>query len=231
MWQVTALTLFPDMFPGPLGYSLAGRALEEKLWSLDAVDIRKFGKGKHADVDDKPFGGGAGMVMRPDVLGDAVDSLKNVNKIIYMSPRGQVLNQAKTQEFLSYEHVAIICGRYEGIDQRVLDHYEVEEVSIGDYILSGGEIAALTMIDACVRQISGVLGNALTLKEESFGVGDQCDLLEYPLYTRPAEWEDKKVPSILLSGNHGEVDRWRLQQSEAITKERRPDLWARYQKD
>ncbi len=233
MWNVTVCTLFPEMFPGPLGQSLAGKALQENIWSLNTVDIRNFATDKHATVDDRPFGGGAGMVMRPDVLGDALDSLltntPSPPKLLYMSPRGSLFTQEKSQELLAQEHIAILCGRYEGIDQRILDHYPIEEISIGDYILSGGEIAAITVIDTCVRQLSGVIGNDSAVVEESFGHGAFSGLLEYPQYTRPAEWRNHKVPQALLSGNHAEIEAWRKAQAEEITKNRREDMWQRYQ--
>ncbi len=229
MFNVTILTLFPEMFPGPLGYSLAGKALEGGLWSLNSVNIRNFATDKHKTVDDTPYGGGAGMVMRPDVLGSAIDSMLSTQpsvppKLLYMSPRGKILTQAKTRELIQGENIVIICGRYEGVDQRVIDECDIEEVSVGDFILSGGEIAAFTVIDACVRQLDGVLNNPLTLSEESFGVGKYGNLLEYPLYTRPAEWRGRGVPDVLLSGNHAEIDKWRYKKSLEITRERRKDL-------
>jgi len=238
MFNVNILTLFPEMFPGTLGQSIAGKALEKGLWSLNVTNIRDFAKDKHNTVDDSPYGGGAGMVMRADVLGDAIDSLNNKPstknqkpKLIYMSPRGKMLTQKKTEELLVHENLAIICGRYEGIDQRVIDNYDVEEISVGDFVLSGGEIAAFLLIDACIRQIDGVLSNPKTLEEESFGEGKYKNLLEYPLYTRPEIWRGSKVPSVLLSGNHKNIEDWRLKKSEEITENRRPDLWERYNKD
>lgn len=227
IFKVTVLTLFPDMFPGPLQDSIIGAALKDKKWSLSAVNIRDFAHGKHKDVDDKTFGGGAGMVMRPDVLSAAIDSVwDKKSPLIYMSPRGKPLNQTKVEELSNEKQLFIICGRYEGIDERVIEEYGIEEISIGDYVLSGGEIPALVLIDACVRQISGVIGNAAALEEESFSNG----LLEYPHYTRPAEWRGKEVPEVLLSGNHGEVEKWRKKQSEAVTEARRPDLWKGFKK-
>lgn len=224
-WQVTLLTIFPEMFPGPLKDSIAGNALEEGKWGLSTVNIRDFAKDKHKTVDDKPFGGGAGMVMRPDVLGEAIDSIKgNVGKLIYMSPRGKPLKQEKVDELTEESHIGILCGRYEGIDQRVIEEYDIEEVSIGDYVLSGGEIPALVLIDACVRKLSGVIGNAATLDEESFASG----LLEYPHYTRPAEWRKREVPDVLVSGDHSKIEKWRTCKSERLTKERRKDLWDKY---
>jgi len=219
------LTLFPDMFPGFAGLSLAGRALDEKKWSYTAIQIRDHAKDKHKTVDDTPFGGGAGMVMRADVIENALLSLSNPGRKIYMSPRGKVLNQALAVELTKESALTILCGRYEGVDQRVLDAHGFEEISIGDYVLSGGEPAALILMDACIRLINGVMGNVETVSEESFEGG----LLEYPHYTRPASWIDangteRSVPEVLTSGNHGKVAAWRHEQSEAITKERRPDL-------
>lgn len=219
------LTLFPDMFPGFVGQSIAGRALEDKKWSYTCVNIREHAKDKHKTVDDTPFGGGAGMVMRADVIENALLSLPNPGRKIYMSPRGRVLNQALVQELAATEAVTILCGRYEGVDQRVLDAHGFEEVSIGDYVLSGGEPAALIMMDACIRLLDGVMGNTETVSEESFSNG----LLEYPHYTRPAEWTDasgtvRAVPDVLTSGNHGKVAQWRHAEAKKITAERRPDL-------
>lgn len=219
------LTLFPEMFPGMLGQSLAGRALEDKKWSYTAVNIREFAKDKHSTVDDSPFGGGAGMVMRPDVIENALLSLPNPGRVLYMSPRGRVLDQTFVQELSALPAVTILCGRYEGVDQRVLDAHNLEEVSIGDYVLSGGEPAAMILMDACIRLLDGVMGNAETVSEESFSAG----LLEYPHYTRPAEWTDAHgkthtVPDVLRGGNHGEVAKWRKSQALALTTAKRPDL-------
>lgn len=225
MWQVNLLTLFPEMFPGMLGHSLAGRALEDKRWAYRAVNIRDFAADKHKTVDDTPFGGGAGMVMRPDVIEAAFLSLPAPGRKIYMSPRGKVLDQKLVQELAAEPVLTILCGRYEGVDQRVLDAHDFEEVSIGDYVLSGGEPAAMILMDACIRLLPGVMGNAETAGEESFSSG----LLEYPHYTRPAEWvaADGRiftVPDILRSGDHGKVKEWRREQSLALTRQRRPDL-------
>lgn len=219
------LTLFPDMFPGFAGMSLAGRALEDRKWSYKTIQIRDHAKDKHKTVDDTPFGGGAGMVMRADVIENALLSIQNPGKLIYMSPRGKVLNQQMVREFTALPAMTILCGRYEGVDQRVLDAHDFEEVSIGDYVLSGGEPAALILMDACIRLLDGVMGNAETVSEESFEGG----FLEYPHYTRPAEWTDangqlRAVPDVLTSGNHGKVAQWRKEQAIAITKARRPDL-------
>lgn len=234
MLHVSVLTLFPEMFPGPLGSSLAGKSINDK-WQLDVINIRDFAKDKHATVDDTPYGGGAGMLMRPDVIADAIDSVtinhqtSTINqKLIYMSPRGRVLTQPLVDELLTYDKIVILCGRYEGVDERVLEEYDIEEVSIGDFVLSGGEIAAMALIDACVRQVFGVLGNQETFSEESFARGKFENLLEYPHYTRPAEWKGRKVPEVLLSGNHGEINKWRLAMAEKMTKTRRPDLWDKY---
>lgn len=224
-WHINLLTLFPDMFPGSLGQSLAGRALERGDWSYRAVQIRDFAEDKHQTVDDTPFGGGAGMVMRADVIEKALLSLPGAGRKIYMSPRGKVLNQALVKELAAEPTLTILCGRYEGVDQRVLDAHGFEEISIGDYVLSGGEVAALTMMDSCIRLLPGVMGNEATPDEESFSSG----LLEYPHYTRPAEWvaADGKiyeVPEILRSGDHAKIAKWRETEAGAITAARRPDL-------
>ena len=226
-WTATILTLFPDMFPGPLGESLAGRALQEDLWRLQPVDIRAFASDKHRSVDDTPAGGGAGMVMRADVLGAAIDQARDGQidrPILFLSPRGTPLNQERVRTLADGPGAILLCGRFEGIDQRVLDARDIEEVSIGDYVLSGGEIAAMALLDAVVRLLPGVTGNEGSLTDESFEHG----LLEYPHYTRPAEWEGRKIPDVLTSGDHGRVAQWRQEQSERLTRERRPDLWARY---
>lgn len=223
-WQVNLLTLFPEMFPGPLGQSLSGRALENGAWSYKAINIRDFAQDKHKTVDDTPFGGGAGMVMRADVIESALLSIPNPGRKIYMSPRGKVLNQALVQELIQGP-VTLLCGRYEGVDQRVLDAHDFEEISVGDYVLSGGEPASMILMDACIRLLPGVMGNEETADEESFSNG----LLEYPHYTRPAQWvaadgKTYEVPDVLTSGNHGKVKEWRQAQSEALTRARRPDL-------
>lgn len=219
-WHATILTLFPEMVPGPLGHSLAGRALERGLWSLEVRDIRPFGEGRHRQVDDTPFGGGAGMVMRPDVLDRAIGD-RDDRPLIYLSPRGAPLTQDRARALAAGPGVTLVCGRYEGVDQRVLDARGVEEVSIGDYVLSGGELAALVLLDACIRLLPGVMGAADSGTEESFSAG----LLEYPHYTRPAEWQGRAVPPVLLSGNHAAITAWRRDQSKQITRARRPDLW------
>ena len=223
-WRVTALTLFPEMFPGPLGHSLAGKALEAVLWSLEALDIRGFASDKHRTVDDAPFGGGAGMVMRADVVDAAIEVAPPVGPLVYLTPRGVPLTQARAKALAAGPGVTLLCGRYEGVDQRVLDARDVEEISIGDFVLSGGEAAALIILDVCVRLLPGVMGGAESLDEESFENG----LLEYPHYTRPRVWSGMEPPGVLLSGDHGRVAAWRREQSEAATRLRRPDLWATY---
>lgn len=217
------LTIFPEMFPGTLSGGVIGRALERGIWSYDAINIRDFAINNYGSVDDTQFGGGAGMVMRPDALGDAIDSVKNRGKIIYFSPRGPTLNQKMVREFVSTPDTTytLLCGRYEGIDQRIIEEYDIMELSIGDYILSGGEIAAQVFIDSCVRLMDNVVhGGIETTQNESFEIGG----LEWPLYTRPSVWRGRSVPEVLLSGHHGNIERWRKQQSDEITKERRPDL-------
>lgn len=218
--NVKILTIFPEIFPGFLGTSLTGRALKEGIWSLNAVNIRDYAFDKHSSVDDTPCGGGAGMIMRPDVLGNAIDHNYSGGKIIYMSPRGQALTQQKVRELSKEDNLTIICGRFEGIDERVLEEYNIEEISIGDYILTGGEQAAMIMLDAVVRLLPNVLGNAASTENESFENG----LLEYPQYTRPIEWKNRKVPEVLLSGHHENVAKWQKEKALQITKERRPDL-------
>jgi tRNA (guanine37-N1)-methyltransferase len=222
-WRASVLTLFPEMFPGPLGVSLVGQALEAKLWTLSTHQIRDFGLGRHRQVDDTPAGGGAGMVLRADVLGPAIDAARQANAespSIYLSPRGRPFDQALAREFASGPGLILLAGRFEGIDQRVIDERGLMEVSIGDYVLSGGELAAMVLIDACVRLLPGVLGTAESLAHESFESG----LLEYPQYTRPRLWEGAAIPDVLLSGDHKAIEAWRRTQSERITAERRPDL-------
>lgn len=214
------LTLFPEMFPGPLAHSLIGRAHEKGLWDLKTIQIRDFATDKHKTVDDTPFGGGAGMVMKPDVLDAALNCLPAGTHKIYLSPRGVPLTQARVLELSQLSSIAVLCGRYEGIDQRVIDHHAMEEISLGDFVLAGGEVAAMALMEAVVRLIPGVLGNADTHAEESFSQG----LLEYPHYTRPALWQGLAVPDVLLSGDHAKVRQWRLEQAQKLTKERRPDL-------
>lgn len=228
-WKARVLTLFPEMFPGPLGQSLAGRALAEGRWSLDLVNIRDHATDRHRTVDDAPFGGGPGMVMRPDVVAAALEAatadLPPETPRVYFSPRGRRLDQALAHDFAAAPAVVMVCGRYEGLDQRVIDHADLMEVSIGDVVLSGGELPALMTIDAVVRLLPGVMGNAEAHAEDSFENG----LLEYPLYTQPREWQGMAVPDVLLSGNHEAIRQWRQQASEAVTRERRPDLWQAWQ--
>jgi tRNA (guanine37-N1)-methyltransferase len=224
MWLATVLTIFPEMLPGPLTYSLAGKALQKGLWRLDAVDIRDFATDKHRSVDDAPFGGGPGMVLRPDVLDAAIAGAGGVGPLINLSPRGKPLDQARVRDLAAGPGVRLICSRFEGVDERVLEAHEVEEISLGDFVLSGGEPAAIALIDACVRLLPGVVGAAETLHEESFAEG----LLEYPHYTRPQVWHGRKVPDTLVSGDHQRVRAWRRAQAELLTRERRPDLWERY---
>ncbi len=227
-WQATVITLFPDMFPGPLGTALAGKALAANRWQLDTVNLREFATNKHNRVDDVPYGGGAGMVIMPDVVDAAIESVHDApGELIYLSPRGKVLDQALVRSYTSAPGVKLLCGRYEGIDQRVLDHHKVTEISVGDYVLSGGELAAMILLDACVRLLPDVMGNADSGQDESF----ESDLLEYPHYTRPATWQGRAVPDVLLSGHHAQIDAWRTNQAETITQERRTDLWARYQRN
>lgn len=226
-WDARVLTLYPEMFPGSLGQSLAGRALKSGRWSLETVDIREFARDKHRSVDDTPSGGGAGMVMRPDVVDAALASVEDRSgPVLYLSPRGRLLDQDFVRGLAAEPGVTLLCGRYEGVDQRVLDARNIVEVSVGDYVLSGGEPAALVLMDAVIRLLPGVMGNDESSREESFEQG----LLEYPLYTRPADWQGRGVPEVLTSGHHDNIRLWRLAQAEEITKARRPDLWARYLK-
>jgi len=228
-WAAKVITLFPDAFPGVLGLSLVGRALDMGLWALECLDLRTFGQGKHRDVDDTPAGGGAGMVLRADVLELALNAAsegtpRDVNRwpVIYLSPRGRPMNQATARRLAACDGVTLLCGRFEGVDQRVLDHFDIEEISLGDFVMTGGEIAAQALIDAVVRLLPNVLGNAESAVEESFSDG----LLEHPQYTRPAVWQGREIPAVLTSGNHAEVAKWRRAKAEEVTKVRRPDLWA-----
>ena len=228
MWKARIFTLYPEIFPGPLNKGLYGKALSNKIWNLDIINIRDSAKDKHKTVDDTPFGGGTGMLIKPDVLARSIDQHVNKSeKIFYLSPKGKLFNQ-KTAKSLSKEHcVNLICGHFEGVDQRLLETRNIEEISIGDYILSGGETAAFVIVDSILRLIPGILGNEESVHEESFENG----LLEYPQYTKPQLWEEKNVPDVLLSGDHSKIKDWRLSQSEAITRHRRPDLWQKYKKD
>ncbi|MBI1363308.1 MAG: tRNA (guanosine(37)-N1)-methyltransferase TrmD [Proteobacteria bacterium] len=222
-YRVTILTLFPEMFPGPLGVSITGRALNEGKWALDVVNIRDSATDRHRTVDDTPYGGGAGMVMKADIVAAAIRKAKEANpkaRVAFMAPAGRPFKQADAERLSREEGLILLCGHYEGIDQRVLDALVDEELSIGDYVLTGGEVPAMVITDAVVRQLGGVLGNAETLHEESFDDG----LLEYPHYTRPEVWEGQRVPDVLLSGHHGNIAKWRLEQARARTAERRPDL-------
>jgi tRNA (guanine37-N1)-methyltransferase len=223
-WRATVLTIFPEMLPGPLAYSLAGKALKTGLWRLETVDIRDYARDKHRSVDDAPFGGGPGMVMRPDVLDAAIVGAGGVGPLFLLSPRGRRLDQQRVRELAAMAGVRLICGRFEGVDQRVLEAQAIEELSLGDFVLSGGEPAAIALIDACVRLLPGVVGCAETLAEESFA---GC-LLEYPQYTRPQIWQERAVPEVLISGDHRRIRDWRLAEAERLTRQRRPDLWTRY---
>jgi tRNA (guanine37-N1)-methyltransferase len=225
MWRATVLTIFPDLFPGPLGASLAGKASSNGLWSLDTLDIRDFTTDRHRSVDDTPAGGGPGMIMRADVLGRAIDAVAGGGRPrLLMSARGQPLNQAWVRELAQGPGVVAVCGRFEGVDERVITGRDLVEVSIGDYVLAGGELAAMVLIDACVRLIPGVMGKECSGVEESFS----ASLIEYPQFTRPQIWEGLAIPEVLTSGDHRKVDSWRRTESERLTRERRPDLWAAY---
>ena len=228
MWTVRVFTLYPELFPGPLDSGLYKKALDKKIWSLEVVNIRDYATDKHKTVDDTPFGGGSGMLLRADVIANALDkNISNKNEpIIYLSPKGKKFDQIYAKKILD-KNINIICGHFEGIDQRLLETRNIEEVSIGDYVLSGGEIGAFVLIDTMVRLIPGVLGNSNSLTEETF----EKNLLEYPQYTKPQKWEKKEAPNVLLSGDHAKIKDWRLMQSEDITRRRRPDLWTKYKKN
>ncbi|MDA9709204.1 tRNA (guanosine(37)-N1)-methyltransferase TrmD [Candidatus Pelagibacter sp.] len=227
MFTARIFTLYPDMFPGPLNEGLFRKAMEKNIWNLEKVDIRKYATDKHTTVDDTPYGGGSGMLMKPDVVASAIDkNVKKGEKVIFLTPRGKIFNQNIAKELSSEKTINIICGRFEGIDQRVVETRNIQEYSLGDFILSGGETAAFVFIDAIIRLLPGILGNENSIKDESFENG----LLEYPQYTKPQIWEEKEVPNVLLSGDHAKIKHWRLSQSEAITRVRRPDLWQKYNK-
>ena len=225
MWKARVFTLYPEIFPGPLNKGLYGKALEKKLWQLDIINIRNSAQDKHQTVDDTPFGGGSGMLLKPDVLGKSLDSnIKKDEKIFYLSPKGKKFDQKIAKNLSEEKVINLICGHFEGVDQRILDTRNIEEISIGDYILSGGESAAFVVIDSILRLIPGVIGNEKSKSEESFEKG----LLEYPQYTKPQIWEEQSVPEVLLSGDHAKIKDWRLSQSKDITRRRRPDLWKKY---
>ena len=227
MWKARVFSLYPELFPGPLGIGLYKKALDKKLWSLEVINIRDYAKDKHQTVDDTPFGGGSGMLMRADIVANSLDKkISDKNEpIIYLSPKGKKFDQTYAKKILN-KNINIICGHFEGIDQRLLETRNIEEVSVGDFILSGGEIGALILIDAAVRLIPGVLGNPDSLVDETF----EGNLLEYPQYTKPKKWENKDIPEVLLSGDHAKIKGWRLDQSKDITRRRRPDLWEKYKK-
>ena len=228
MWQAQVFTLYPEVFPGPLSKGLYGKALSKKLWNLNIVNIRDAAEDKHKTVDDTPYGGGSGMLLKADVLAKSLDQNKvEGEKVIYLSPKGKKFDQNYAQELSNEKSVSFICGHFEGVDERVLSTRNIEEISIGDYILSGGETAAFVVIDSILRLLPGVIGNKNSSMDESFENG----LLEYPQYTKPQIWEEKSVPEVLLSGNHNKIKDWRLSQSEAITRDRRPDLWQKYKKN
>ena len=225
MWNATVLSLFPEMFPGTLAFSIAGKALVNNLWSLNTINIRDFSNDKNGKVDDVPFGGGHGMVLKPEVLDRALKSVVDHNgPRIYLSPRGRKFDQSFAKDLSKEKGVVFICGRYEGVDERFLTHNDIQEVSVGDYVLSGGEIGAQLIIDATIRLLPNVIGNSKGLVEESF----EGDLLEYPLYTQPRVWNGIEVPEVLLSGNHKKIEIWKIKMSEKITKLKRPDLWSKY---
>ena len=228
MWQAQIFTLYPEFFPGPLSRGLYGKALEKKIWNLKVVNIRDSAEDKHKTVDDAPFGGGAGMLLKADILAKSIDNnLKDKSRIFYLSPKGKKFDQKFAKELAKEKSINLICGNFEGVDERILSTRNIEEISIGDFILSGGESAAFVIIDSILRLIPGVLGNDLSKEDESFENG----LLEYPQYTKPQIWEKKAVPDVLLSGDHAKIKDWRLSQSEAITRVRRPDLWEKYKKN
>ena len=228
MWKAQIFTLYPEIFPGPLNKGLYGKALSKKIWDLKVVNIRDSAEDKHKTVDDTPFGGGSGMLLKPDVLAKSIDQNVNIGeKIFYLSPKGKKFDQKIAKDLAKEKYINLICGHFEGVDERILTTRNIEEISIGDFILSGGETAALVIIDSILRLLPGVIGNNMSKKDESFENG----LLEYPQYTKPLIWEKKSVPEVLLSGDHAKIKDWRLSQSEAITRDRRPDLWQKYKKN
>ena len=228
MFQAKVFTLYPEVFPGPLSKGLYGKALSNKLWDLKVINIRDSANDKHKTVDDNPYGGGTGMLIKPDVLAKSIDqNIETGERVFYLSPKGKKFDQKLAQDLSKEKSVALICGHFEGVDERVLNTRNIEEISIGDYILSGGETAALVVLDSILRLLPGVLGNEKSSMDETFENG----LLEYPQYTKPQIWEEKSVPEVLLSGDHSKIKDWRLSQSEAITRDRRPDLWQKYKKD
>ena len=228
MWEAQVFTLYPEIFPGSLNKGLYGKALSKKIWNLKVVNIRDSAEDKHKTVDDTPFGGGSGMLLKPDVLAKSIDQNINIGeRIFYLSPKGKKFDQKIAKELSKEKNINLICGHFEGIDERILTTRNIEEISIGDFILSGGESAAFVIIDSILRLLPGVIGNEMSKKDESF----ENDLLEYPQYTKPLIWEKKSVPEVLLSGDHAKIKDWRLSQSEAITRDRRPDLWQKYKKD
>ena len=228
MWKAQVFTLYPEIFPGPLNKGLYGKALSKKIWDLKVVNIRDSAEDKHKTVDDTPFGGGSGMLLKPDVLAKSIDqNIKIGERIFYLSPKGKKFDQKIAKDLAKEKYINLICGHFEGIDERILSTRNIEEISIGDFILSGGETAAFVIIDSILRLLPGVIGNEMSKKDESFENG----LLEYPQYTKPLIWEKKSVPEVLLSGDHAKIKDWRLSQSEAITRDRRPDLWQKYKKN
>ena len=228
MFLARVFTLYPEIFPGPLNKGIYGKAMSEKIWDLKTINIREFANDKHKTVDDTPYGGGSGMLIRPDVLASSIDKyIKSDEKIIYLTPKGKLFNQSIAKKLSTAQNVNLICGSFEGIDQRIIDSRGIEEISVGDYILSGGETAAFILLDSILRLIPGVVGNNSSINDETFENG----LLEYPQYTKPQIWEEKRVPEVLLSGDHAKIKHWRLSQSEAITRDRRPDLWQKYKKN
>ena len=228
MFEARIFTLYPDLYPGPLGEGLYGKALDEKKWNLEIINIRDSAKDKHKTVDDATYGGGSGMLIRPDVIANSLDQkIKPDEKVIYLSPKGKLFNQDVAKELSKKKKLNLICGHFEGIDQRVIDTRNIEELSIGDFILSGGETAAFVVLDVILRLLPGVIGNKNSVVEETFENG----LLEYPQYTKPQVWEEKTVPEVLLSGDHSKIKDWRLSKSEAITRDRRPDMWQKYKKN